>query len=143
MMQYTPRKLIRYFVEGICCGCYVDHHVDFHVHVFVCCVKRFPKVHLVFACLFMVFRASTNILGLVVSSKNFDDFGRFGNGIFIQLLSWVISSSNKVGDGLLSSQIPLWTAFEGRGGSRQRKYMKLSERNPMFTLAAGEDAHKK
>lgn len=117
MMQYTPRKLIRYFVKGICCGCYVDHHVEFHVHVLVCCVKRFPRVNLVFACLFMVFKASTNILGLVVSSKILHDFRRVGNGIFIQLfLSWMISSSNKVGDGLLLSQIPLWTAVEGRGG---------------------------
>ncbi|KAL7488779.1 hypothetical protein ACHAW6_014378 [Cyclotella cf. meneghiniana] len=84
---------------------------------------RSPRVNLVSACLFMVVRICTNILGILVSSKILHDFGQVGSGIFIQLFSWVISSSKKVGDVLFLSQIPLWTAFEGRGvrlGSRTR-----------------------
>ncbi|KAL3790312.1 hypothetical protein HJC23_002938 [Cyclotella cryptica] len=76
---------------------------------------RSPRATLVSAYLFMIIRTSTNILGLVVSSKVLHDFGQVGGGIFLRMFSRVLSSSKKVGDGLFLSSIPLWTAFEGKG----------------------------
>jgi membrane associated rhomboid family serine protease len=84
--------------------------------------ERSPRVALVPACLFMIVRVAANILGLVVSFKVLNDFGQVGSGIFVQVFSFVLNSSKKIGNGLFISHMP-WTAFEGRGtrlGTRAR-----------------------
>ncbi|KAL7540409.1 hypothetical protein ACHAXR_010086 [Thalassiosira sp. AJA248-18] len=63
---------------------------------------------------FMVIRMSINFLALVLSSAILHATGMVGDGIFTQVFS-IIFHAKQIGDGVLVSQKPLWTAFEGRG----------------------------
>ena len=74
--------------------------------------------------LFMIFRLVINLLALVVCSRILHELGEVGGGILVHVFSFVIDWTRAVGDSgvlALRSQIPLWSAFEGRGmtlGSR-------------------------
>lgn len=83
--------------------------------------ERPSKAGLVPACIFLLLRIAVNCLGLITASKILFDFSQVGDGVFVQLFSFVVSSSKRVGDEIFLSHSPLWTAFEGKGvrlGSR-------------------------
>ena len=77
--------------------------------------SRGKEVGLLPISLFMAFRTSANLCAMVISSKILHDMGEIGDGIFLRIFSNVIQWSKNIGDHVVVSKRPLWTAFEGRG----------------------------
>ena len=76
-----------------------------------------PPSGLLPVCIFtVVLRIGVNLIGLVVASKILHDTVQVGGGIFTAVFSPVLTSSRLIGDSILTTtQVSLWTAFEGRG----------------------------
>lgn len=69
----------------------------------------------------MLLRIAVNLLALVLSSKILHDYTQIGGGIFIHVFAVVIRLSKMLGDQILISKAPLWTAFEGKGFTLGRR----------------------